>query len=397
MPRSVLVLWIIANPVAYLFGLVGAAAVIWLGWPRRAERCSELAVEGWRIYALLGGLPGFLLAAELGLWLTVFQHQVPLPFTGLAEGAAWVLLAVAPLPLIATACRGGHLTGRPAAVAGALAAAGLVLFVAGPALRDAAWRELRAAARTETAALHEIAWLKGYRYVDAERTGAALDGILAGPADVMALAAECEGGAVPLDDELRSYLATRLEASLRAAPPDAPESPGTAAVPLIWCLTGDGLRSLAAYALATPAFRDPSLAGAQVPWTEVAAHALTDAPPAVAAIIPPAIVAPAGREAVPADLVAALAPYVDAPDPTGTAALRVLVRDGSQEALRPIVARFADPDDAVWNLLDDPRNCPQRTNGLVTLVEDPEPAVAAGAEALLAYVRQYCVRARPVG
>ena len=58
-----------------------------------------------------------------------------------------------------------------------------------------------------------------------------------------------------------------------------------------------------------------------------------------------------------------------------------------------MLPRFAREGDPVWAFVR--AECPVQTPGLKALVDDGDPNVAAGARAVLAYVRQYCVAQGP--
>lgn len=103
MRRADLVLWMLIYPWSTLTaGLLAGLASYLLGRPRKVESSrGELAVEAWRIAAILAGLPAFFLAAELVLWIFDLEFRAPLAFTGLTWAAGAWLLGLAPLPLLA--------------------------------------------------------------------------------------------------------------------------------------------------------------------------------------------------------------------------------------------------------------------------------------------------------
>ncbi len=104
---------------------------------------------------------------------------------------------------------------------------------------------------------------------------------------------------------------------------------------------------------------------------------------------------PASATPLRAASIAALAKAVDRPPPVGPLAQAMLLRDGSSAALRPLMPRFAQDDAPAWDVVR--AQCPTRTSGLRSLADDPDPQVAQGAGAVLAYIRQFCVTSRPLG
>ena len=392
MPLSALVLWVLLRPPAIAFGLGAAFVAYRLARPRAEEHLNELLVEAWRLYALATGVPAFLFGALFGLWAVLFAYRAPFALTGLVELAGVATLAQAPVPLIGAWVAGTPVPRRGRLVAVGLLAAGLVLWGGGRAARLAGWRALEQAAPAAPGALAEVVLLKAYRFVTPASARAALDVALPRGADVLALVDVGRAGTeLTFDLDLRHYLAGRLEADLAALPPGDPSSPGTAAVPAIWWLMADAARTLQAYALATPALR-PSAARGTPAVQPIVAHALAGAPAPVAGSVLEASDALLSGQPLEPALVVALAARARADDPLAT---KILLRDASVEALRPILPRFVGAAGPAWQVLR--TDCPQRTSGLVHLSADADPEVAAGARAVLGYVRQYCVTTRRTG
>ncbi len=102
-----------------------------------------------------------------------------------------------------------------------------------------------------------------------------------------------------------------------------------------------------------------------------------------------------GVEPLRPEVVAALAQRMDEPAPIGTLAQAILLRDAGVESLRPLAPRLAHADDPAWGLVR--AECPSQTSGFTALAADADPAVAAGARAVLEYVRQHCGAARRLG
>jgi len=446
MTRTDLVLWMLifpwqTLPLAMLAGLGGYAVAA----PRRAHGCHELRVEAWRLYALLTMLPALCLGAEAVLWGGVLAYRAPLVFTGLPWALGLLLVVWAPVPLLATWCwrsrawsgeePGGRRPGRPVWLAAALLGAGLVLMRGSEAARAAAWAALVDRAPGDDEAVLSIVRLKAHRYALAIETNQALDRALPAAPEVLALVDRAGG---TFDRDLRVYLAARLEAGVASrrvatstlgatdqapgegsTPSGAGKSMGSiednvggsaasvgddAVVSAIWTLTGDDRRTLRAYAavagLASPpegAGRDTDLA-----FQEIAAHALTHGSASTADVVIQAVDSLAAQALLTRPLIDALAAHAGDPGEPGLTALGILLRDGSSAALRPILPRFGplagDPDThtgPAWDALR--ARCMQRTPALVTLTGDDDPPVAAGARAVLDYVRQYCRRGRPAG
>lgn len=424
MSRPDLVLWMAFYPIqTVLAGVLAGLALYLVARPRPTQGCSDLRVEAWRLYAIGAAIPAFFLGAELILWARLFAWRAPLVFTGLPRGLGLQLLVLAPIPLIALwTWRSGagealrHPTpGRMRGLAALLAVAGITLFIGAGFARERAWNQLLARVATEPASLSTLVRLKSYRFARAAETLAALDAAGLGARGAVALA-ETEDRW--LDAALRAELAARIEAGLAAGPGtggagDAASGgaggaaaggdwPGAAAIPALWRLTEDPARTLRAFAyLEEPP--EPAPAEGAAALQALAARALarpsTELDPTLLAATEAAF---RGEPLDPA-LVDALLGHLDDPEPLGSTAMGLLLADGSERGLRPILPRFAGnparpdalPTTPAWTALR--AQCMQRTSALVRLASDPDPAVASGAQAVRSYVQQYCRRARPAG
>ncbi len=426
MRRADLVLWMLVHPWSTVSaGILAGLASYALSRPRglraHAHR-GDLAVEAWRLVAIISGLPAFFLGAELMLWGRDLAFRAPLAFTGLAWAAGLWLLSLAPIPLLAAWTRFRPLTGAPSRRAAILAGLGIAGILLGPWAGRRAWTDLVARAAEQPEALEQLIQLKAHRYVSAERAEAALDALVAEPDAVLDL---YEAQGPRFDPDLRVWLVDRLETALVDDRPVDIDR----ALPAIWAASGDPERSLRAYALSQPELRQSARAAADLEGTEtssgdpgqpvagptidraeldpgvVGLHGLRAAERGAAgaelratllSLLVPLL---NGRSLEPA-LVDALVGAVDAPAPAGPTALSILLRDGSQAALRPILPRFVDArgersgfEGPSWEVLR--RDCMSRTSSLRALREDEDPRVAAGAREVLLYVRQYCRRAAP--
>lgn len=398
MPLPALVLWLMIYPLAIAFGALAAVTVYWIARPRDTKRLNlnEVMVEGWRLYALLAAVPAFLLGAELGLWGYMFGYRAPLALTGLAGRLGLTLVVLSGVPVVAAACRRERPSRRASALAVTLLIVGVGLWGAGRWARARAWAALADSATRDQVALHQLVSLKAYRYLTSREAEGALDLALDQPAEVLSLVASARDDRDPiLDRDLERYLADRLDRALEGTDPSSPTPLGLAAVPAMWWLTADSQRTLRAYALAGSELRAPMPSAAPVDFQAVAIHALGAAPADVQGSILEAIRDPAGQVPLNEPLITALAAHLGDPEPVGGLAFGLLLRDGSSTALRPTLPRFAQPDDPAWAILR--ADCPRRTQGLVTLAADADPNVAAGARAVLGYVRQYCRASRPAG
>lgn len=387
MSRPDLVLWMAFYPIqTVLAGVLAGLALYLVARPRPTQGCSDLRVEAWRLYAIGAAIPAFFLGAELILWARLFAWRAPLVFTGLPRGLGLQLLVLAPIPLIALwTWRSGagealrHPTpGRMRGLAALLAVAGITLFIGAGFARERAWNQLLARVATEPASLSTLVRLKSYRFARAAETLAALDAAGLGARGAVALA----------ETEDRW-----LDAALRAE---------LAAIPALWRLTEDPARTLRAFAyLEEPP--EPAPAEGAAALQALAARALarpsTELDPTLLAATEAAF---RGEPLDPA-LVDALLGHLDDPEPLGSTAMGLLLADGSERGLRPILPRFAGnparpdalPTTPAWTALR--AQCMQRTSALVRLASDPDPAVASGAQAVRSYVQQYCRRARPAG
>jgi hypothetical protein len=120
----------------------------------------------------------------------------------------------------------------------------------------------------------------------------------------------------------------------------------------------------------------------------VAARALGGSPELMADLIS-ALDVYVGRTPLAPATVAALRGVAAGPEPARAMAVRVLFRNGSRESLRAVLPLFLNRSDPAWGLLAS--DCPKATGVLVALAADSDPAVARGAGAVLAWVRQNCV------
>jgi hypothetical protein len=397
-----LVLWILVFPLAMLPGLAAAMLTYVLARPRVRDDGGavglqrDLLVESWRLAAIVAAVPACILAMELVLWGHFFNTRVSVAYTGAAQWLGLVFLALSPVPLVAAAIRRQPVLGRPARQAAGLLALGLILFPLGWWLRDQTWDRLRLRAVASDQALREVLVLKGYRFItDAEVRGV-LDQALPNTARVLDLVRSAAApGSPPLDGAVTTYLAQRLDDALLAADPAVTTEPGLAAVPAIWALTSNPERTLRAYALAVPELRSRARAGAVVDEQSLVLDGLSRGSPAVVAALLGAFEPRAGAGPLRSEIVQALVRRMDEPAPVGRLAQAILLRDASTEALRSLVPRLARADDPAWELVR--ADCPSRTPGFAALATDADPAVAAGARAVLAYVRQFCVTVRPQG
>jgi hypothetical protein len=402
MSLPALVLWLLVYPAALLIGLAAAVAVYLAARPRPRDVPGavgvrrDLLVEGWRLAAVVAAVPAGILAMELSLWGLFFGERVSPAYTGLAQWLGLVLLALAPVPLVTSALEQRPLLGRPARRALVLLLSGLLLFPIGWVGRSVVWSAQRADAAVDGQALQGVLVLKGYQFITAGEMRGALARALPTTRAVLRLVktAQADPG-MALDRDVRSYLAERLERALRAAEPEVTTAPQLAAVPAIWWLTADRERTLRAYALAVPELRGRALARSGPVATDVLLDAMARGSLEVLGAVLAAAEPELGRSPLEDELIAGLAGRTEAEAPIGPLAQRIMLRDASVPSLRPIVARFARGDDPAWALVR--AECPTRTPGLKTLSGDTDPAVAAGAQAVLAYVRQYCFTARRVG
>lgn len=396
-----LVLWLALFPLALLFGVAGALGTYFAARPRNeippgmVGTRPELLMESWRLVAIVAAVPAGILAAELALWGLFFTERVSLAYTGLAQWLGLVLLALVPVPLVMAAMRQEPLRGWRGQQALALAVVGLALFPTGWIARDWTWGSLAEAARRDDRALHQVLVLKGYQFISYAEVRRVLERSLATTAGVLDLVDEAQGTAgVALDGDVRAYLADRLDRALLAADPAVTTAPELTAVPAMWWLTADPDRTLQSYALSVHEFRGRARARAELDAQVLVADALSRGSERVAAAVLAAAAESAASRPLSGATIAALAKALDRPS-VGTLAQAMLLRDASAAALRPIVPRFAEEDAPVWDLVRS--ECPSRTSGLKSLVADPDPNVASGAGALLAYVRQYCATSRPQG
>lgn len=416
MSRPDLVLWMAFYPLqTVLAGVLAGLALYLLARPRPTQGCSDLRVEAWRLYAIGAAIPAFFLGAELILWSRLFAWRAPLVFTGLPRGLGLQLLVLAPIPLIALwtwrSGAGGALRhpspGRMRALAALLAVAGITLLLGAGLARERAWNRLLARVATEPASLSTLVRLKSYRFAQAAETLAALDAAGLGARGAVALAGTEDRW---LDAALRAELAARIEAGLAAGPgpggaggaaPDG-DWPGEAAIPALWRLTEDPARTLRAFTyLEEPP--GPAPADGSAALQALAARALTQPSTALDPTLLAAAEAAFRGEPLDPALVDALLGHVDDPEPLGSTAMGLLLADGSERGLRPILPRFAGtlarpdalPTTPAWTALR--AQCMQRTSALVRLASDPDPTVASGAQAVRSYVQQYCRRARPAG
>lgn len=401
MPLPSLILWLLVFPAAALFGLVAAVATYVVARPRDTSTLPTLGLrrdllfESWRLAALVAAVPMGILAMELALWAFFFEHRVSIVYTGMAQWAGLVLLALSPVPLVSAALGRQPLTGVPLRRAGLMLVAGLLLFPLGWAARSWDWRQLRLAALEDPAALAEVLFLKGYRFVSASEMRDALGRALPTTADVLLQVADLQGPAgPPRDREVTAYLAERLERALAAAEPAVTTEPALAAVPKLWWLTQDSGRTLRAYAMSVPELRGQALAHSPLSPSALAEDALVRGSDEVVSAVLAAAEGRLAQAPLTPGLISALSGRVDAPEPVGPIAQRLLLRDASPSALRPILPRFVAAGDPAWALVR--AECPSRTPGLKALTTDSDAAVAAGAQAVLAYVRQNCYTARRV-
>jgi hypothetical protein len=271
--------------------------------------------------------------------------------------------------------------------------AGLMLFPTGWAARSWDWRQLRTSALKEPRALAEVLHLKGYRFISASEMRDALSRALPTTTAVLAEVDGLQRPDAPLADrEVMAYLAERLERALDGAEPVVTTEPELAAVPALWWLTQDGARTLRAYAMSVPELRGQALARSPLSPSALSEDALVRGSDEVVVAVLSAAEERLARAPLTPGLIRALSGRVDAAEPVGPIAQRLLLRDASPSALRPILPRFAVAEDPAWALVR--AECPSRTPGLKALTDDSDAAVAAGAQAVLAYVRQNCYTAR---
>lgn len=384
MPWPSLVLWMSLYPLAAVFGLALALATYFALRPRERPGWAEVPAEGWRALAVLAAVPAFFLGAELALWGGLLAWRAPLAHTAFLDRLGWTAAVAAPLPVVAYLVWERRPLRAPLRLSAAVAALAALLVVVPPVLRSRAVATVTAAAPADAAAFERLMLLVGYRYVPAEAALPALDAALPRAADALAYAlAARDGGTVPFTAEVRAHLAARLFASLEADPAEL----GDAAVPAIEWLSGAGDDVLRAFALAAPELHAAALRG-DVDPQEALRVALGGASEEARAAVLRAAYAATDRVPLRAGLIEALAASLDASEPVGPLATRMLLRDASSAALRNVVARFNDPEAPEWRLLRS--DCPRQTVGLDRLEHDPDADVARGAAALRGYVRQYC-------
>lgn len=383
---SALVLWTVAIPAAAGFGVAAGLVTYVALRPREKRGWSELLGEAWRLVALAAAVPGFLLGAEIALWGWLLDFRAPLAHTGIGMWIGLLLLAAGAIPIASGFAYRGRLSARAAALGGGLALAGAVAIVSVAGMRESSLSALlERAAAGDDQAVERVLSLKAYRYVDIEQASAALDRALPDGGSLVKWVRPDAAPPIAQDAELREFFAARLERALA----DDPGGVGEAVVSDIWRLTDDPARTIRGYAglrglmaeeggsLYQPAVRD----------------ALERAERAIALTVVEASYGPLAAEALSTATISALTEHQWSDPPIGELATLMLLRDASTEALRPVVARFADDSAPEWRLLL--RECPRRTQGLERLAKAGEgsgqPADAtAGASALLAYVRQYC-------
>lgn len=414
MRRGDLILWMLVYPWSTVFAGLGLGLASYLAsMPRKTEAGrGELTIEAWRFLAIASAVPAFFLGAELVLWLRDLDFRAPLAFTGLIWASGLWLLFLAPIPLVATWVLGRSLRGRPIWFSGAVLAAGLALILAGPRWNARAWDETVMRAASEPAALEQVVQLKSHRYISRSEAIRALDALLPTPEGMLALVKAHEDH---FDAELRRYATGRLVSALE--PGDAAPAFARESVPAIWRLGAGGpfgamdLRqdaetTLRAYALTRPALRSEALryvpgeaeaggTAAGLDFQRVGLEGLLQAPDTMLPTLVEALQPLVEGQALEPSLIDALAEALDAPAPVDAAALSILLENGSQAALRPALPRFlgadgqrGDFEGPVWTVLRS--NCMARTTGLTALRADSDPRVAAGAEAVYRYVRQYC-------
>ncbi len=402
-----LVLWMLIEKWTLLFGALAVVLLYIVARPRARPAWHEVGAEGWRFLVLLAAVPAFFLGAELGLWSTLLAYRAPLAFTGLALMLGAVLATLSPVPLVRPLVYFERPGRRDLVLAGVLLAAGLALAIAGPRARASAWNDLAQRAPTEVEARDEVVRLAMHRYVALDEIRPVLDATLPdGPSLLAFVAAARAGNAPELGLSLREELADRLLVELAGVEArdatsasvsfsgDAPSptvAPLPGAVEAVWWLLGpqDADATLRAYVLTTPELRATADSeGGGVDVRRIVANAARHGTETEREVVLIAAFRPLSRRGLDQDAVDALASVSQAPDPTGRLATLILLRDASTLSLRPIAPRFADPESADWALLRE--ECPSRSTGLERLVEDPDPAVAAGAAALRVYQRQYC-------
>lgn len=396
MSTSALVLWLLVEPLAAAVGLAAGVAVFVAARPRSQPGWQELGSVGWHVLAMAAAVPAFLFAAELSLWLGLMGHRAPLALTGLARGLGWLLLALAPIPIVAALVYGQRPGGGKARAALALLAAGTALAWAGPRWRDSAWQARAAAATTASAALDDAVELEALRFASAAEREALLDAALADAAAVRALADRARDRDMPaLSAGARASLARRLLAALAADPSAA----GSGVAATVWWLTGDPAATFTAHALSTPALRGQldggattaeALAAPRLPpaFQAIAAEGLTHGDAATRAALAEATFIAAAPVLLEPDLIAALTDRLADPDPTRRRAWDTLLRDASAASLRPLLPAYADPSAPQWLWLRE--LCPTRTPDLIALQADADGPVAEGAKRLFAYVKLNC-------
>jgi len=385
-----LVLWMLIEKWTVAFGFAAMVLLYVFARPRPRPAWHEVGAEGWRLLVLLAAVPAFFLGAELGLWGVLLAYRAPLSFTGLASSLGAMLALLAPTPLVRPLVYFRRPGQRDLLLALGLAAAGAGLLVAAPRVRAAAWLALTERAPREVEARDEVVALLAHRYVSLPEARTVLERSLPDGAAIVAFVDQARDGRVPvLGDPLRRELADRLLVDL--ARRTAPAAVDLDAVDAVWWLLGpsDAQATLRAYVLATPDLRGEAADdGGGVDVQRVVAHAVTKAPePIRESVLRAAYPDLAGR-GLDGPTIDALAAATEAQGPTGRLALLALLRDASTASLRPVVARFADPEAPEWALLRE--ECPSRSTGLERLAADPDPRVAAGAAALRSYQRQYC-------
>jgi len=384
MPWPSLVLWMNVFPMAVVAGLALALATYFAARPRERPGWAEVPAEGWRMLAVLAAVPAFLLGAELALWGGLLAWRAPLVFTGLFERLGWILALASPIPVVAYLVWERRPLRRPLRASAVLAVAALVLIAIPPMARARAVQAIAERAQADPAAFEELMQLVGFRYVGAADALPALDAALPRPADALAyVLATRDGSGTAFTREVSAHLTARLFASLEARPAEL----GDEAVPAIGWLTDDGGAVLRAYALVVPALHAEAVAGRVDPQATLDAALAASSAETRIAVLRAAYDATMGVP-LEAQLIASLAAHLDAPEPVGPLATRMLLRDGSSAALRNVVTRFNDEDAPEWILLR--TDCPRQTAGLDRLEDDPDASVASGAAALRGYVRQYC-------
>jgi hypothetical protein len=414
MRRGDLILWMLVYPWSTVFvGLAFGLASYLATMPRKTEAGrGELTIEAWRLLAIASAVPAFFLGAELVLWWRDLDFRAPLAFTGLIWASGLWLLFLAPIPLAASWVWGRPLRGRPVWLSGVILASGMVLILLGPRWNAQAWGETVDLAASEPAALERLVQLKSHRYVSRAQATQALDALLPSAEDILGLVKAHEDH---FDAELRRYATGRLVSALE--PGDASPAFARESVPAIWRLGAGGpfgamdLRqdaetTLRAYALTRPALRPEALryvpgeaeAGGTaggLDFQRVGLEGLRQAPESMLPTLVEALQPLVEGQALEPSLIDALAEALDAPAPVDASVLAILLENGSQAALRPVLPRFLNADGQrgdfegpVWAVLRS--QCMARTTGLSALREDSDPRVAAGAEEVYRYVRQYC-------